>query len=833
MEKLSPGPSARSLSAGALLIAALTSCALEASAEEPARQPERSPAPAALLNPSGPVAEHEANLALGARPHPELFVLGAAPSERDALFAVMRSLGCAVRHRFERAGFSTWRCDARTSSPRARIALLHDHFALWSEAAFYERAADLDPAPDLPSEQWHHANLGQRIAQTQGVPGADIDSIAAWRVAPGDRPGALLAVIDSGVDFTHPELARLQWRHPGEVCDNGLDDDDNGFVDDCLGWDFGDDDADPSPRTLSNDESRCKRWHGTFIAGLSSALGTNQQGGSGVHWGARLINIKKHDDQGCVSTTAQSLEAVQYAVDLGATILQMPFVTEARSSLFERALRQAAAADVVLVMSAGNDGADLDERPLYPASYDLNNQLVVASSDPRDALSSWANYGALSVDLAAPGESLYSSDQELDYRVRSGSSYAVPLVAGVASLLRATYPGLSASQVVESILEGAEPRATLSCSSSTRCVASGARLNAKGALDVAALKLSSPSFAIEALALKDEGGDGFLSAGERATLSYRLVNRGPGSTPLSLHVELLGAQGEVSVTPASIALRPVERFGTLIPSAEQRPVCVASASCGRNRAVALTLRLEDQRGNLWTSQIELNLACGLDADGDGAPAPQDCDDQRASVAPGKPELCDGLDNDCDQRLDEDLSQALKPFYLDRDLDGFGDPKAVTMACAPPPGHVASGDDCDDRDARAVPYKDELGQPACGVPVAAPLQVPGGPCGCATFHAPSRLARSPLFALLGLAMMTVWLVGIRRRGLRARPLYPLTASLRRVFFPSSPRVHFDRVRRSARRLWRRVAPGGAASWRGHERVARRRPEPGRSERSSKA
>ncbi len=649
-------------------------------------------------------------------------------------------------------------------SLRNTIATLFSSHNIWSEALFKEHSTEgegIDPEEDydLDIRQWHHRNLGQNIAGV-GVAGADMNSVNAWLEIPGDTPGVLVAVIDSGIDFTHPELAGLAWKNSAEVCDNNLDDDNNGYIDDCDGWDFGDNDKTPSPRSLPTNEPTCKRWHGTFIAGLSTGLGDNQEGVAGVHWGSKLINVKKHDDATCTSTTMQSILAVEYAVAQGAKILQMSFGTEARSAMFEQTLKNAAAQGVLLVISAGNNGRNIDVNPLYPASYDLNSQLVVAYTNNRDELSPESNFGSFSVDIAAPGEKLYAPDQEQDYQVRSGSSYSVPLVAGAASLIWAAMPELSSSDIVDSIIEGARPLDTLSCASSpSQCVASGARLDAMGAIQAASTRLKSPSITVEQLAVLDFAGDGFLSAGEQAQLQYVLYNRGLTSSKLAVSVEVFDPFDAVTVTPAQFTVPSISSRQRFEPDSTLTPSIVVSPSCSRNGEVDLIFTIRDDESNIWVRELTLQLACGLDQDQDGVPPPFDCQDNNPLVAPGFPESCDNIDNNCNGQIDEQPTVNVGTFYLDQDSDGFGSTTQSVTACVQPAMYVTISGDCDDSNPLIGPFTDASGQPQCGV---YPSEQEDTGCVCATSPSEgSRMAHSSfLWYLLGL--VSVMLVRIRRQ-----------------------------------------------------------------------
>jgi subtilisin family serine protease len=219
------------------------------------------------------------------------------------------------------------------------------------------------------------------------------------------RPEVIIAVIDSGVAFDHPDLADNIWTNPGEIPGNGRDDDGNGYVDDIHGWDFVNDDANPS------DYSRdlYGNGHGTHVAGIIAARGDNGRGVTGVMWHASLMPLQIFDIyesdsyRDAVIQSFNIIAAIHYAVDNGARIINCSFGGPVPSQIQQNVIAAAAAAGVLVVVAAGNDGLNNDLEPTYPAAYDLPNIIAVAAVDNRDELSSYSNYGPRSVDVAAPG----------------------------------------------------------------------------------------------------------------------------------------------------------------------------------------------------------------------------------------------------------------------------------------------------------------------------------------------------------------------------------------------------------------------------------------------
>jgi len=316
--------------------------------------------------------------------------------------------------------------------------------------------------PDDPrmSSLWGLHNTGQ----TGGVNDADMDAPEAWDLQTGNN--VVIAVIDTGVDYNHPDLIGNIWTNPGEIANNGRDDDGNGYIDDVRGWDFSGNDNNPMD---DND-------HGTHVAGTIAAKGNNGTGIAGVNWSAKIMPLKFMNASG-QGTTASAIEAIQYAVANGARISNNSWGGPGFSRALYDAVALANAAGHVFVAAAGNSGRNNDVSPDYPSSFDLPNIVAVAATDDTDRLAGFSNYGSRSVDVAAPGVSILSSVRFSNYRSFSGTSMASPHVAGVAGLLRASQPDLSAADVRSILISSSDSVAALA----GRVVADG-RVNAFQAL---------------------------------------------------------------------------------------------------------------------------------------------------------------------------------------------------------------------------------------------------------------------------------------------------------------------------------------------------------------
>ncbi len=298
---------------------------------------------------------------------------------------------------------------------------------------------------------------------------ADIDLEHAWDVAQGDT-GVVIAILDTGVDTTHPDLASQIAIHRGEIPANGLDDDGNGYVDDVKGWDFGDGDSDANPGPFIDPIGLDVGFHGTFCAALASAATNNAQGIAGAGWKCRILPLKVGNAASEITSDAIA-EAVLYGVDNGASILSMSFGGPGDPGVpefFQALVDFADSANVLCVAAAGNDGTDT---PSYPAACD--RVLAVAATDDLNARADFSNYGAW-VDVAAPGAAMWSAiaqnyvvddisqifyllffgwDGETPYMYGDGTSFACPLTAGVCGLVRARWPSMSAAQVLAHVVE--------------------------------------------------------------------------------------------------------------------------------------------------------------------------------------------------------------------------------------------------------------------------------------------------------------------------------------------------------------------------------------------
>ena len=294
-------------------------------------------------------------------------------------------------------------------------------------------------------ELWGLKNEGQ----TSGKAGVDIGATAAWEETTGSRD-VVVGVIDSGVDYTHPDLIANIWKNPGETgldtkgrdkSTNGIDDDGNGLVDDFHGYDFYDNDNDPMD----------VHSHGTHVAGTIGASGDNGEGVAGVNWNVTLVPIKVFSDSGATSTDVL-VKGIEYATSLGVYVTNNSWGGGEYSEAILGAIQKAEKNNILFVAAAGNESADNDHGLHFPSNYPVDNIISVAAIDRSDVLSIFSNWGAKTVDVAAPGEDIYSTLPKGKYGLKSGTSMAAPHVTGALALLKSRFPDLSGKELKQKLI---------------------------------------------------------------------------------------------------------------------------------------------------------------------------------------------------------------------------------------------------------------------------------------------------------------------------------------------------------------------------------------------
>jgi len=326
-------------------------------------------------------------------------------------------------------------------------------------------------------DQWALNNTGQ----TGGTTGADVNAPEAWDLAMGTRE-IVVAVIDTGIDYTHPDLARNMWVNQEEIPENGLDDDENGFIDDVYGYNMiGSRPNDvasgiPVPDPNLTGDPMDDNGHGTHCAGIIAAVTDNAGGVAGVCPNVRIMALKFLPNIGG-GPTSDAISCIQYAVNNGANIMSNSWGGGEDNQSLEAAIQAAEDANLIFVAAAGNNAKDNDQYPFYPAGHDCNNIIAVLSTDHNDVISYFSNYGPNTVDIGAPGTSIVSTLHYGRYAKFSGTSMACPLVAGACALVWSLNPSLDWSDVKDIIMDSVDDVNSLE----GKCVSEG-RLNVHRAI---------------------------------------------------------------------------------------------------------------------------------------------------------------------------------------------------------------------------------------------------------------------------------------------------------------------------------------------------------------
>jgi subtilisin family serine protease len=367
--------------------------------------------------------------------------------------------------------------------------------------------------PNDPSfnQLWGLHNTGQNL----GTANADINAPEAWSLRTSANT-VIVGVIDSGIDYNHPDLAANMWTNPGEIANNGIDDDNNGYIDDVYGINAITNSGNPM------DDNN----HGTHVAGTIGAVGNNGVGVTGVAWNVKLMALKFLAADGSGSS-ADAIECINYSLTKGVHILNNSWGGGGFSQSLFNAINSAKDQGVIFVAAASNEGSDNDQAISYPSGFNIPNVVAVAATDRRDLLASYSNFGYQSVDLGAPGSSILSTTPNNGYSTFSGTSMATPQVSGALALLKAHFPALTYTELIRRLYLATDPLPALNATTFT-----GGRLNLFRAL-------TSAQRPIPHLTLSTRGGAPPLTVTFTDTsignLTSRLLDVGAGGSAIALN----------------------------------------------------------------------------------------------------------------------------------------------------------------------------------------------------------------------------------------------------------------------------------------------------------
>jgi subtilase family protein/fervidolysin-like protein/HYDIN/CFA65/VesB family protein len=390
-------------------------------------------------------------------------------AEFDKAMARSRVSGIQLRAFRIIDGLEHHRLPANVSVEQAIATYRQDPDVLYAEPNYIVRTTNTPNDPRF-SELWGLNNVGQ----SGGTPDADIDAPAAWDLTTGDK-NVVVAVLDTGIDYNHQDLSANMFRNTLDCNANGIDDDGNGFVDDCFGIDVANNDSNPM------DDNN----HGSHVAGTIGAVGNNNTGVVGINWNVSLMACKFFDANGS-GTTAGAIACLEYVKTMKERGVNIVATNNSwGGGDFSQALFDAIQAHqqlgILFIAAAGNGDffgfpINNDQTPFYPCTYELPNIICVAATTRTDDRASFSNYGRRTVHIGAPGYEILSTTRNNSYATFNGTSMATPHVTGVAALLKAGNPNWDWRAIKNLILSGGDGIASMSSTITQK------RLNAYGAL---------------------------------------------------------------------------------------------------------------------------------------------------------------------------------------------------------------------------------------------------------------------------------------------------------------------------------------------------------------
>lgn len=431
-----------------------------------------------------------------------------------------------------------WRLPAGADVLATADALKKLPGVAYAEPNWKVSVGDVSVESTLPNDPrlvdlWGLNNTGQ----LGGTVDADIDAPEAWDISTGSS-SIVVGVIDTGIDYNHPDLAANIWTNPGEIAGNGLDDDANGYIDDIHGYDFANGDGDPMD----------DQYHGTHVAGTIGATGNNGVGVVGVNWNVKMMALKFLDASGN-GDTADAVAAINYATMMRGRGVNIMLTSNSwggggYSQAMQDAINASGAAGMLFVAAAGNGGADNigddnDALPNYPSNYTGGNVMAVAALNRNDGLAGFSNFGVSTVDLGAPGVATWSTAPNNAYLSLSGTSMATPHVAGVAALAWSVNPSATFAQVRDAIYNGVDPVAALSGRTVT-----GGRLNALHTLNLIGSPTPQPPRVISSLPIGQQ-----IPPLDSVTVNFSEAMN-PASFSIAADIASFTGPGGINLAPA-------------------------------------------------------------------------------------------------------------------------------------------------------------------------------------------------------------------------------------------------------------------------------------------
>jgi len=450
--------------------------------------------------------------------------------------------------------------------------------------------AEVLPNDSSFSQLWAMNNTGQ----TGGTTDADIDAVEAWETTTGSKD-IVVAVIDTGLNYTHPDLAANAWINPNEIAGNNIDDDGNGYIDDVHGINAITGSGDPMD----------DQGHGSHCSGSIGGVGNNGTGVAGVNWNVSIIGMKFLDSDGS-GTTADAITCIDYAIwlrnnGINLTVLSNSYGGGGYEQIMYDAIDAADNAGLLFVAAAGNDSSNNENTAHYPSSYNVANVLAVAATDHNDSLAYYSNYGVTSVDLGAPGSSILSTTLGSSYASWDGTSMATPHVAGAAALVLSVNENLSAVEIKDLLMSTGDPIPALNGKT-----VSGNRLNVKNAVDNA--PPPAPGFKMTV----DNGAE-IVNQGRTAVyqLNFPPVMNYTGTVDLSYTVSpALNATVSFSPNPAAVdgtALLSIETTSATAVDDYSLTVTAVSGTISKTVSVTLKVRLEGTVEETYENNTPMNI----------------------------------------------------------------------------------------------------------------------------------------------------------------------------------------------------------------------------------